>query len=254
VVIHLVQYLGNIRERKRIHHEIVVDIRPGEDMATGEILVLENTLHGVDQELVGGEGQEVVPHPLLKRPNHGGIVHKQKGEPEDQPGTEGNPFRGFSGRLAPMVDKGIHDHRSSHDQPKYHPHEEEPAPRDVPVHLGHELVPFPHIPTNGVVGVDGASSRGKYVDPPEENPRFTENGHYPVREELVVQVNQKPKHTQEHQGDDRDIEVPVLLANNLLVGLEIVLDGIDILFDGGYIRLELLELLLLLKKELVPIL
>jgi len=48
--------------------------------------------------------------------------------------------------------------------------------------------------------------------------------------------------------------VPVLLANNLLVGLEIVLDGIDILFDGGYIRLELLELLLLLKKELVPIL
>jgi hypothetical protein len=71
---------------------------------------------------------------------------------------------------------------------------------------------------------------------------------------LVVQVNQEPKHTQEHQGDDRDIEVPVLLANNLLVGLEIVLDGIDILFDGGYIRLELLELLLLLKKELVPIL
>jgi hypothetical protein len=48
--------------------------------------------------------------------------------------------------------------------------------------------------------------------------------------------------------------VPVLLANNLLVGLEIVLDGIDILFDGGYIGLELLELLLLLKKELVPIL
>jgi hypothetical protein len=71
---------------------------------------------------------------------------------------------------------------------------------------------------------------------------------------LVVQVNQEPKHTQEYQGNDRDIEVPVLLANNLLVGLEIVLDGIDILFDGGYIRLELLELLLLLKKELVPIL
>ena len=68
--------IGEMFDRKGIHHKIEIDVRTGEYLFFLEKFVCKNMVHGFIQEFLGSGGYQRIPNGIFKRKYHGRIIYK----------------------------------------------------------------------------------------------------------------------------------------------------------------------------------